>query len=351
MQRGARSRRTESVRLPDIGFDHSVTSNWYRPIAMALHSKEQDYATIDNLIELTFKAMDLLTRGRPREIFSASIRRAIRSLCSNGTLDQYREDRIRIRNPERLERYRTQPRSGAPKQTSTPQHQILQREQPQDHGQTPAGDLGNAADDDVDLLIDGGVKGLALPPLNSADPSMAAASHEHDSLFGGSIATSQVALEDDEAATLARFFGEDASPAPYPTEVLDARAVQHAFAGADCADADAFLAHVGKVLASKPGLSTQCEGHILQGESLGIRLHLEARLDGEIRQRIRVDGGNVQKLLRANLRLWYLAPIGVSTGGALVLLRSWPSGADPVAVAYQILQDIQFVKDALSDED
>jgi len=116
-----------------IDFDPKRTANWFGGIGRAIREQGVDWASVDNLADRTLRAMNILTRSKPRERLLAEIKKAIKTLCRQGVLFEYRTGKVRVADGERLDRYLTSlpkprlPETGA---ASSPdaEHQALVQE-------------------------------------------------------------------------------------------------------------------------------------------------------------------------------------------------------------------------------
>lgn len=334
--RGDHSLRTENVRLPEIGFDHAVASNWFRPIAIAFHEKGQNFATVDNLVDLTFRSIGVLTRGRPRQILAQSIRKAIKALAKNGTFDMYRPDRVRLKDQTRLDRYRLQPSP-----ISAPLFE-LKRTPPERFGTGAQQQSSERSGMSVGDLFESITKAPALlqlrPLRNTASDTLNHESHNTTE------ATDLDELEEEEKRLLEAILDEsDVESTRAPDFGLHTEESPERHQG-DLIDR--LLALLRRISGIKIGRFERG----VRGTLDELRLTIESRLDGEIRLRILGPEAFVRLTLSENQRAWYLAPIGLSANGELVIMRSWPEGTRADVIAAQTLADIQFVRDAIANE-
>lgn len=326
----------DNVRLPDIGFDHLVPSNWFRPIAIAFREKGQSFATVDNLVDLTFAALGVLTRSRPRQILAGEIRKAIKAMARNGTFDMYRPDRVRLKDAAKLERYLRQP---APKRPVTPTETTTAR-RPVEVGISAGRSELVDADGDLEDLFGNEEQvpsSLKLPPLRS--PALAVDQADVHQTTGTAADDD---LDEDEERVLRSLYPpiekDSASVRAVPAKV--ASPMSHALL---VDQLTAILSRTAGVTAVRSSAGLTCAIDDLN-------FVFEVRLDDEVRLRLRLPDAYSRPVLLANQRSWYLAPIGMTAAGQMMLMRAWPAGTSPDQVAAQTLADVQFIRDAVADD-
>ncbi|MBL0042033.1 MAG: hypothetical protein IPP28_13535 [Xanthomonadales bacterium] len=342
------------IRLP-IDFDHLVSKNWFGPIAVAMHDKSQDYATVGQLIDLTFKALGIITRSGPRKVMAAAILRAVRALVSNGTLDRYGNDRVRVRDAVRLERYRQQ-------YLHSPLPTLRRRDVDQTDFSSSSPPLPSAQHDGRDLsggfddgYIDEPTYPISLPPLlrHCSGGQLLETEPVLDSEFSSSGPSDQE-LSEDEQRILSRFLdGVDDPQTESPLAIVPTSEVTELppLNPSDSPTVTKWIPELLSKFTEESGVTVKASGSRLEGRTEEIRFSVELRLNREVRVRIWPPDSQGQTLLEANNRSWYLAPIGGSPSGSLFLMRAWTNVVCPDDVARQILNDIQFIKDAIADED
>lgn len=319
-----------------IDFDPKRAANWFGGIARAMREHSVDWASIDNLADRTLRAMDILTRSKPRERLLADIKKAIKTLCRQGVLFEYRTGKVRIADTGRLDRYLT----SSPKLHAPEGEVAKSAEKRAELG-------GHASSDGSPETQEGRQPSLVLPPLSLIDGD------EEESSTTGS--TGSVASDDDDDEDLEQkairilMGGSSAQKASVGRSVPPAPRGPPAAIGAVPVQVE-FLDELATALhQASSSWRASVAGNVLTGSWRSESIKIDLRRDGSLRGALEFPASDLAQVLRRIRSSWQLASVGVDSRGIPALLYRWPSSTAAADVVDDIERGLDLLDDARSD--
>lgn len=317
-----------------IDFDPKRAANWFGGIARAIREQGVDWASVDNLAERTLRAMNILTRSKPRERLLADIKKAIKTLCRQGVLFEYRTGKVRIADTGRLDRYLTSgPKLHVPEGDAA--------KSPEKRAELG----GNTSSHRSPEAPEGWQPSLVLPPLSLIDGD------EEESGTAGT--TGSVAPDDAEdpereairvliggsSARTAGSVGSTPSASVGLLATIDAAPVQGEFL-----DELATALHQ-----ASSSWRASVASNVLTGSWRSESIKIELRRDGSLRGALEFPASDLAHVLRRIRSNWQLAAVGVDSRGVPALLYRWPSSTTAADVVDDIERGLDLLDDARSD--
>lgn len=317
-----------------IDFDPKRAANWFGGIARAMREHSVDWASIDNLADRTLRAMDILTRSKPRERLLADIKKAIKTLCRQGVLFEYRTGKVRIADTGRLDRYLT----SSPKPHAPEGEAAKPAEKRAELG-------GNASSHGSPETQEGRQPSLVLPPLSLID------SDEEESGTAGT--TGSVASDDDddpEQEAIRILMGGSSAQKASADRPGPSASAEPPTRGDAVPGQGEFLDELATALhQASSSWRASVAGNVLTGSWRSESIKIELRRDGSLRGALEFPASDLAQVLRRIRSNWQLASVGVDSRGIPALLYRWPGSTAAADVVDDIERGLDLLDDARSD--
>jgi hypothetical protein len=328
---GDLNRQTQNT-LRNVGFpfDPLKSSNWYSGIVQAFLQGERRSAPIDSITDRTLKVLGIRTRAKRRTFLVKQITKAIRQLCNQGVIHEYTPNKIRLLHEDNSDKVQRlvakKPQAWAvADDTST---------EVDDETAAEVAALDEGGNFDVDQDREDGEeepspKPLTLPTLSRAQPDL-------DRPDCGGVDVGHSGESEGANDVIGRLLRT--------TTILPPAAAK-----ANNGDAHPSIAGIRDAIEKiAPDLLVIPTGRTLRSDYKDGRLSVEVRRDGSLRISITFSATILAPVLRRVALLWHDSPIGVDEQGNPAIYRTWGADVDAHAAAHQILDDLQFIDDAMS---
>jgi hypothetical protein len=314
-----------------IDFDPRRAANWFGGIARAIRDNGVNWASIDNLADRTLRAMNILTRSRPRERLIGEIKKAIKTLCRQGILREYRPGTVRVNDPERLDRYIDSKPKPLSAEVDTAASKRAKDEPP----------IGSAPQRSHDALELGYSSPLGLPPLAALTDD----GEEEDSPNPASVDED----DDPERAAIRLLVGASTARSTGPDREASI-ASSHTVPNGAVPWHGQFLDELAASLrAASSSWQVSVEGNVLTGSWHKEMLRIDMRRDGSLRGVLEFAAADLAAVLRRIRSSWQLASVGVDSRGVPALLYRWAAATAAADVIDDIERGLDLLDDARAD--